>query len=839
MPRILRTVMLRLRVTRTIEEGIVKPQVNGLVAVRLDHLTKDYKGDVGKQLIERVQEAPPGRSLSDLIKGMAKEIAYDQAKYSLSEFVECFEKNQIADVIATAFAESLAKEIDSAWSANERNHPLVQNNEEKQIEAEIKVLTNISDFLDKYNLTASVTLFEFLSQQKSVSPLVDISELFVAEHVALDSSITTLKDKVAQKISSQIRRIAEEAYFEKFNEDKRGFVMGFLMKRVIRYDSDSGLMKFEHKQFVYLMEYLDSIGCTVNRIGLETLYDWLCSDSREMARYLEESSVNAARFGVRKDLVGAGALEKVDLKDLPEPAFFQKGFDVKKFYDRYIAPAIFRFYSSKLVKMPRVREPDLLHQLSDHNNPRNYTTYLLRYVEALVETAKGDPRAFIAKVRDVFGLNNNLIEEDFSDEQVQEHFAYCFSKAEEKYRRNLLDALAYRGDQEIHDKLHYPEEILKCRDLAVLLEWFLKPQVFKALFPQHNDLSNQKISFMCSVFLRDFLKVSKKLSSKVVMEAKKGRDMLETYFVNTLDIKCMNSMPIPFRLMEELDENGKPFKERKCELACVSSYLGAFLKNLDSRLSDKAMETVDGEIQYQGKRYALLPIEHKNFKKVKMRVPIIPIKKNGRSKKLFGDKKYVEIEALIYTGDKHYIHVKDDIAELFSEDRGKEVSDKNRWLLVFSNQQDLDVFREFMYACDAREFVKIDDKLEKRQSSNKKKRPKRSENSEKFKEQQNFAITKAFSFPSVVEVEEVNENGEKVLSKRIQTASKVLETQCLGLEQVLISYLSDYSATGHKSFAAERAWPLLFQYFPPEIFGDFVKEFELQGFKYKKEKKSA
>jgi hypothetical protein len=85
----------------------------------------------------------------------------------------------------------------------------------------------------------------------------------------------------------------------------------------------------------------------------------------------------------------------------------------------------------------------------------------------------------------------------------------------------------------------------------------------------------------------------------------------------------------------------------------------------------------------------------------------------------------------------------------------KEVSDKYRWLLVFSNKKDLDVFREFMYSSDAREFIKVDDLPEGRQFTNKMRKPERSGNSKKLKEQQNFAITKTFSFPSVVEVEEV------------------------------------------------------------------------------------
>jgi hypothetical protein len=832
---------MRLRVDTITGDSFREAHVNGRVVVRYDYLTKNYEGDVGQQLVEKAQKNSPGVSLSDLIKEMVREVAYGKARLSLSEFVGCFKKNRIADVIASNFAQSLLVNVDLAYISNTKN-PHFKVSDEIRFEAQTSVLKNILIFLDKYNLTAAETLFEFLCQQKAEWPMVDMGKLFEEEYEEVNSngdvSVSTLKNKVSQKISSHIKRLASEAYLEKFNEDKRGFVMGFLMRRVIRYNSISRKMDFCRKEFFHLMEYLDGIGCTVNRIGAESLYDCLYSDSQEMGRYVRERAVNEVKFGVRSDLVGVDVLEKTDSEDCGEPLFFQEGFNVKDFYQRHIAPAIFKFYSSKLQRMLMVREPDLLHKLNDPNNLgiRNYTTSLLRYIGALVETANTDKNVFLTKVREVFGLNNNLIEENFSNQEVQEHFAYCFSKAEEMYRRNLRDALAYREDQEIRDRLVYPEEILKCRDLAVLLEWFLKPRVFKASFPKHMAVSDQEISFMCSVFLRDFLKVSKKLSSKVVMEAKKGRDMLERSFINALDIECRNSIVISFRLMEELDEDGAPLKEHKNELACVSSHVGSFLQGLDPRLSELAMESEGDEIYFHGKRYALLPIEHKNFKKVKMRVPIVPIKKNGKGEKMFGDKKFVEIECLIYTGDKHYIHVKDDIAELFSEDRGKEVSDKYRWLLVFSNKKDLDVFREFMYSSDAREFIKVDDLPEGRQFTNKMRKPERSGNSKKLKEQQNFAITKTFSFPSVVEVEEVGETSEKVLNKRMQVTTAVLETQCQGLEQVLRFYLSDYSNTGHKSFSAERAWPLLFQYFPPEYFGDEVKVFQSQGPKYKKGK---
>mgnify|MGYP001613704223 CR=1 FL=1 len=85
------------------------------------------------------------------------------------------------------------------------------------------------------------------------------------------------------------------------------------------------------------------------------LYDWLYYDSREMAKYVEEQKVNATRFGVREEIVQAGVLKQdgAGSEVREEKVFFEDGFDVKAFHDRYVKPALFRYHSKKLRKLKR------------------------------------------------------------------------------------------------------------------------------------------------------------------------------------------------------------------------------------------------------------------------------------------------------------------------------------------------------------------------------------------------------------------------------------------------------------------------------------------------------
>lgn len=829
------------------QKRIIDPRVK----VRFGFLTRESERmtnhEIDRKLREKAQTESPGASLSDLIKSMVKEVAYGQARLSLQEFIERFKKNRLADLIAAKFANSLF-EVDNDVILT-TNGPKSVNRPDLNAEAEQIVLRSIVEFLERYNLTGAETLFEFLRQQKADWPMVEIGQLFLEEYEEVDLkgnvTRTTLREKVAGKVLDNIDRIAAEAYQEKFNEDKRGFIMGFLMGRVIQYDAKARKISFNSKEFNNLMTYLDSIGQTVNRMGSETLYDWLYYDSRQMAKYIEEQRVNSTKFGVREDIAKTGVLDDIAPQKDGEALFFDEEFNVKAFHDRYIKPAIFKFYSQKLRRIARVREPDFLHRLNDPENlaTQNHTVQLMRYVKALVETAKDDPKNFLAKIREVFGLNDTPMMQGLSNKEVQDHFAYCFAKAEEKFRKTLADALAYRGDNEVVQACVYPEEILACRDLAKLLEWFYSPEVFKKEFPAYGKLPDDQITFACSAFLRDFLRVSKKLSNKQFKEAEQRRDILEKYMRKTLEIRDIAQLTIKFRLLEELGPNGQPLEKKSYEVVYNDRLLGQFANGLNSGLAKIAMHSSDDVIHYGGKIYRLYPQEFKDFKKVRMKVPDMPMvedksddkSKKGRKQKryLFNKRRLKEIEALIYTGDSHYIHVKDDIARLSSEDRGKEVSDENRWMLVFANDEDAVTFRNFIYSAHARNLIKADDPSERRSLSIKGRKPLRTKNSSLFKEAQSFSISKVFSFPERVEVVEKPKYGPKVKERRLQMVDTLLETQCQNLRALLIYNLTDYSVTSHNSYRSERAWPLLFNlYFPPEYFGDEFKDFQVQGFKY-------
>lgn len=848
----IKVIKMHLRVNLKETAADEKRSIDPRVKVRFGFLTREGERlsdqDVDRKLREKAQEDSPGASLSDLIKAMVKEVAYGQARLSLQEFIDRFKKNRLADVIASKFANSLF-EVDNDVVLSPSG-PQSARKADLHNEAEARVLQSVVEFLEKYNLTSAETLFEFLKQQKADWPMVEIGRLFLEEYEEIghkgEVTRTNLREKVAGKVRDNIDRIAAEAYQEKFNEDRRGFIMGFLMGRVIKYDSRARKMSFDPKEFNSLMTYLDSIGQTVNRMGSETLYDWLYYDSRQMARYIEEQRVNSLKFGVREDIAKTGLLDESDVAKPEGALFFDEEFDVKSFHDRHIKPAIFKFYSQKLRKLVRVREPDFLHRLNDPENlgTQNHTVQLMRYIKALVETAKDDPKNFMSKVREVFGLNDTPMMQSLSNKEVQEHFAYCFAKAEEKFRKTLSDALAYRGDVEVKEACVYPEEILDCRDLAKLLEWFYSPKTFKETYRNYRDIPDDQIAYACSAFLRDFLRVSKKLSNKQFREAEQRRDFLEKYMKKTLDIRTVSQIQVRFKLLEELDAQGKPLAKRQYEVAYDDRGLGQFANGMDRQMTKAVMSSDEPIIEYNGKKYLLYPAETKDFKKVKMQIPDMPMVEEsppkGRAKdavkkrrRLFNKRRLRDVEALIYTGDSHYIHVKDDIARLSSEDRGKEVSDENRWMLVFSSDEDAIAFRNYIYSAHARNLIKADDPAERRSLSIKGRKPVRTKNSTLFKEAQSFSISKVFSFPQRVEVIERDDQGNKVEKKRLQMVDTLLETQCQNLRALLIYNLTDYSVTSHNSYRSERAWPLLFSlYFPPEYFGDKYKNLQVQGFKY-------
>ncbi len=796
--------------------------------------------EIDRSLKAKALEESPSTSLNDLIKDLVKVVAYGQARLSLPEFIEKFRKNKLADLIASKFANSLLV-LDSEEIVQNGEQDLSEGSsaakEKLMEENKLFVLRQILVFLEKTNLASSDTLYAKCKKQKTDWPMVNISSLFLEEYPEknLQGEIVkmTLREKVARKIDDSLETIATQAYEEKFNEDKKGFVMGYMMGRVIKYNHLTKKMEFHEKEFHSLMQYLDGIKQSIIKVRNQSpddtvqdqsLYEMLYEDSREMAKYLEKQRVDALRFHVQSALDRIGVLERKENTNEGK-LFFEEGFDVKAFYDKHLRPAIFKFYSKKLGKLKKVRPVDLLHKILDpHGLGRsNYTFQLRRYVRSLIETSRQSPEHFMVLIRQLLGLESSPLYRDLSDEEVRKHFDYYLEKVSKKFTQTVDEALHYRKDQEIHQACSYPEQILKCRDLSKLLEWFIYPEIFKTDYPEHDQLPNGQISFMVSVILREFLNLMGTMSKKVFIDAGERRDLNDQSLKDALQITEIKEIDVRFRTLEALDEDERPFKPPVFDLALNMDEVGDFAEGVDRDLSDMAMNAETGAIlRREGKVYRVYKEEIKSFKKVKISIPTMIF---NHETKAFEKGPRHEASVLIYSGDKSLVHLKDKITRVTSKDRGKEVSDESRWMIAFANKDDLNKFKDFLYNTNPLGLIKVEDSEEGRFLSNKINGGKKAESTGEFKKFQDFVFTLTLAY---------TEKGPK---DSIQIREASLETQSQRLKEMLSRNLSEYTGASHQVFRARRAWPLLCNnYFPAEFFGDRYKEMFDRGFEVNTDK---
>lgn len=815
-----------------------KHSVDSQVKIRFGLLVRETarltSREVDRRLLEKALRDSPGASLNDLIKTMVKEVAYGQARLSLTEFVDRFRKNKMSEAIAARFANSLYGVDHDESLQNNGNDTLPNYNVDALSQIREIVRENVENFLDDNQLTSTETLYEFLKQQKTEWPMVDMSNLFLEESVGVDNKgrqfKTTLREKVARKIDDSLEGIAAAAYKEKFKEDKRGFVMGFMMGRVVRYDAATKKMSFDAKEFSNLIIYLDSVDSSLSDIEGGVLYDWLYYESREMAKYVEEQKIHELRFGVRGELARAGALDLHEVRSMgpQERLFFEEDFDVKSFHDHYIKPALFRYHSKKLKKLKVVRDVDRFNNLHDTVNlgRSNYTMQMRQYVRDLLDMRQRSPKRFLMKLRETLGLQKSPLLKKMTNDDVEKHFRYYLGQVEEKFQRVVNEALAFRKDQAIRDACQYPQEIMQCRDISQLLQWFVDPTSFKRQFSGHADMPNEQIGYICAMWLRDFMCTMDRMSEKEFVEAERRRNLLETDMKESLKLKVLKNVEVQFRILEELDDKGSSYSKPRYRVAINASGLKGFFEEQDEELNQEVLARPDLKfVNWDGKKYKVYPVEQKKFKKVRMTIPVLPM---GKGVDLRKRPKPVVTEALIYSGDNHFIHVKEELTRLISQDRGKEVTDESRWMLSFADPVGQEAFKSFLLDRNPQGLIKAEDSEEGRFISNKiSQKAHGAESTKIFKEGQDFAHTLKMSYASEMPRELLPETGGPVF----HTEKAMLETQCHNLSKLFISNLSKYTIASHDDYRAQRAWPLLFNnYFPPEFFGDQFKEFQNQGY---------
>lgn len=807
--------------------------------------------EIDLKMKQMAQQERAGESLGEMIKSMVREFAYSKARLSLVEFTERFVKNNIAMVISRHFASSLL-EIDT--DSKIAPHTIVKQaalTDQDLEEAEIQVLLNILRFLDKNGLTSAETLYAFLTQQKRQFPMVELSNLFEKEFIEKEGdSSTDLIHKVAKKIELSLvgdkktQGLASSAYAEKFREDPRGFVMGFMMGRVIKYDSSTRSTTFDRKEFNNLMNYLDSIGVNIVRFGDETLYDWLYQESKQMSECVAEQRVYATRFGVRGDLDKAGVVLIGPLSEEEsaneEKVFFSDRFNVRDFYARFITPAIYRFYTKKKSRLKKITDPDLLHRLNDPNNVglTNSTSQLRSYLRTLVNTYQADPDVFMQKFRAMVGLTDiPTVDHGITKKDVDKFISLNFRRAKRKFQRVVNEALFLRKDDEVKQLCQYPPEILDCDDLATLITYVVYPKKFKEAFPHHKDVPDSQIAFAAGAFLMDFLKVSKKMANANFRSEDMRRDLAEKSLKKSLKIRKPEAITIRIRIVEKLNKEGKSFDHPEYDMVFDPKGLDGFDNELDLDMQKAMMIDPSvpldktGIMEWNGNLYKVYSAEEKKFQKVLMDIPYFEVVEEK------GKKRYVktvkkDIRALVYSGDGHLIHVKDSYNRVLTDDRGKEISDPCRAMFVFPDESSENAFREYQYAYQIRNVLKIDDSAHGRKMS-----VKTGENmahtasSDSFKSSQSFKTAKTLSFPNKVKaLIESEEDEGYVEGETLEFEDVTVETQVHRLKSVCIANLSKHTPAAHDRYRANRSWPLLFKYyFPPHVFGDRYKVIQDQG----------
>lgn len=814
-------------------------KVDPTVAVRFDYLmgtsSQLSDADIDLEMRKMVQKEGAAVSLNNMIKGVVREFAYTKARLSLAELVQRFQKQRLAMAISKNFTNSL---LDLDTDPRVKSEEEFYLTEDAQAELEGRVISNVLAFLRDKGLTSAVTLYQFLEQQKRRYPMICFSELFSKAFrypEEKDEQSTTLTNKVAEQIDESFPVLAAAAYLDKFQEDKRGFVMNFMMGRVIKYDPKQRATVFDTKEFGRLMKYLDSVGANVVRFGDETLYDWLYAESRQMKSYIDERRVESERFGVRDDLARAGAV--LDQEQEKKKPFFSNDFNVRDFYSSNIMPAVFKFYSKKKAKVTELEDVDLLHDLNDVNNVglSNYTFQLTRYLKDLLRTGRKNPKVFMAKFREMFGFTDiPATEKKINQKHVDEFIAVSFRRAKIKFNRIMEQGLRFRHDEQAAKLMTYPREILDCEDLLELIDYVLHPEEFQKKYPKYANMPKYRIAFAASAFLMDFLKTSKKMVDEDFLEAEERRRLSEENMVRALQIKERKSMNIPMRVVECLDDNGKEFSPSKKTMVFDANGIEEFAHIMkDREMADFLIKNTVAEDEifvWKGAKYRVLPIEKKKFEKVKMVITYHTVKIDEKT----GERIYVEekreVVALIYSGDGNLVHLKDEYDRMITDDRGKEISDECRAMVILANPEDEAAFRKFQLTKQIRGVVKVDDHSRGRSISTKSGLKHEKASAAGFKENERFKTAKKYIYPELVEGMTVDKEGKKVSGMTISTRSATVEYQVHGLDTALIYNLSKYTQADHDKYRAKRAWPLLFKYyFPPYIFGDEYKILQDQG----------
>lgn len=780
------------------------------VEVRFGFLTSGHETNektIDRRLKDKVERVSADSSLKDLIERLVTEVAYRESKMTPKEFLDAFDRASLPELITAKFLWYYLDE-------DKKNKELLQSikedyqvDDEKEAEIEISAKKKILEFLEKSRLDGAITFFEFLSNLHRKFPYLKIGSLLEGD----------VEIKLISKIREGFPKIAMSKYKALYTEDKKGFVIGYMMGRVIRLDKKLDAELFDSVVFRQILEFVDQMGDSMESLNGESLYDLLYKESKAMADYVEREQLEMVRLHTRSAIEKAGLIDN----DEEEVRFYHPEFNVGEFYKEKIVPTIFKFNSKKLGRLKKVRLVDLLDLSTQALRQSTFSLQHLSKLRSMVELHDRDPQEFFEMVRYHMGFNYSPRAVYFEDELVEENIDETFDVVKRKIGKNIEDALAYREEEDpIRNDCRYIPEIINNHKLIDLMKWLLNPANFKAKFPQYEAIADEVIIHQCKIMLQEFLMVDLAIHDEGFKQVGVRRESLQDFVRKGLEISDEKSLELKFRLMEEIDESGEVILDKKKKpnywVAFGNEGIEECYNGLDPQVNKEILEN-EGLKRYEmdGKFYKVYPTEKKNFTKVKMTVPFYESDKNGKNLA----KRKEQIEMLIYSAGGKFIDSKDVLSNLLSQTRGKEISDENRWMLAYPTKKDGDMFKEFLYGIEPHKIIKVEDAAEGRMINRKNKVAEKVSSSVHLKEAQDLAMAKKIDLVKKAE-------------GKASRKANVLETLVQSVPSMLSLYLSDHSVSAHPVYRATRAWSLMGIYFNPQVWGDKYQEYKNQGFDY-------
>ncbi|MBD3328836.1 hypothetical protein GF340_06085 [Candidatus Peregrinibacteria bacterium] len=578
--------------------------------------------------------------------------AVNNLKMLPQEFVDEFDRNNLADVIVHGMVEKL-----------------ISNGETELLETECPAaMDEIAEFLGSFVKVTNATLKKLIE---------DLQAYYGGQGIDYLRS-NEFRARFSQEIKKYMLMKLETDVEDAFKEDPDRFVLDYFFSRIIYFGDEES--KVNRELLMQFLAFLDK-----HQYRLEDTYMLLYKEIKDMR---EVKSVEKARMAVR---MGIDKIEGCE--------FLDKTFNYHKFYSEYIKPAILEYRESqygknlRLVDITRLNPKAMAETLIPGvaNNPIKEK---VAAVDAREKNAAARDRELNYQLRSYFNYRHS--------DRAGSEFVLDDSEMRAELRKQVLAARAFieyvvenglsrrREDDPIHTDCRYIDEILHCSDFYQLVQWLADPKKFIEKYPAYKTVEYKRIAFECRRMIEWVLMYRKYVFREDFKTSGKFQIPLQAQIQEDLEIEGFEEIKVPFRIKVAVDASGQPLHNAEFKVVKEGPLL-------DEKPTDKLFIFDKDE----DLAYIVYPVEQKKFFKTTAQIPTG--KKNQRR----------QAELLFYAGNCHPLDKKSTNSYLSSVLRANEPSDLLRETIIVEDAKARAALMNFLYEnYSSGNFVSIKDNIE-------------------------------------------------------------------------------------------------------------------------------